>query len=44
MIRCNETEQIQNAINSGREHGMISFQQCQRDLVGQGLMREPSLL
>jgi twitching motility protein PilT len=44
MIRCNEIEQIQNAINSGREHGMISFQQCQRDLVGKGLMRDPSLL
>ncbi len=35
MIRTNEIEQIPNAINSGRDHGMISFQQCQRDLSGQ---------
>jgi twitching motility protein PilT len=44
MIRVNELEQIPNAVNSGREHGMISFQQCQRDLVARGLMRDPSLL
>ncbi len=40
MIRTNEIEQIQNAIHSGREHGMISFQQSQQDLLMKGLMAD----
>jgi len=40
MIRTNELEQLPNAISAGREHGMISFQQCQRDLAAKGLMAE----
>jgi twitching motility protein PilT len=38
MIRSNELEQIQNAINAGREHGMISFAQCVRELMSKGLL------
>jgi len=38
MIRSNEIEQIPNAISSGRDHGMISFVQCHRGLVEQGLI------
>ncbi len=38
MIRSNELEQIHNAINAGREHGMISFAQCGRDLMAKGLL------
>ncbi len=38
MIRSNEIEQIPNAINAGRDHGMISFSKCQRDLIGRGLI------
>jgi twitching motility protein PilT len=38
MIRANEIEQIPNAISSGRSHGMMSFVQCQRELVEKGLM------
>jgi twitching motility protein PilT len=33
MVRANELEQVQNAINSGREHGMISFAQCEREMA-----------
>jgi twitching motility protein PilT len=40
MIRSNEIEQIQNAISSGRDHGMISFIQHQRDLLAKGLIRD----
>jgi twitching motility protein PilT len=38
MIRNNEIEQIPNAINAGRDQGMMSFIQCQRDLVEKGLI------
>ena len=38
MIRANEIEQIPNAISSGRDYGMISFVQCQRELVEKGLL------
>ncbi len=38
MIRSNEIEQLPNAINSGREHGMISFAQCQRELQAKGML------
>jgi twitching motility protein PilT len=38
MIRNNEVEQIPNAINAGRDHGMMSFTQCHRDLVEKGLI------
>jgi twitching motility protein PilT len=38
MIRSNELEQIPNAIGAGREHGMISFAQCGRELMAKGLL------
>jgi twitching motility protein PilT len=38
MIRSNEIEQIPNAINSGKDYGMMSFAQCQRELVEKGLV------
>ncbi len=38
MIRTNQLEQIPNAISAGRDHGMISFTQCQRDMLAQGLV------
>lgn len=41
MIRSNELEQLQNAINSGRDHGMIGFEQCHRDLLARGLLAGP---
>ncbi len=41
MIRSNELEQLQNAINSGRDHGMIAFDQCYRDLQARGLLAGP---
>ncbi len=41
MIRSNEMEQLANAINSGREHGMISFAQCQRELHLKGVLGDP---
>ncbi|HUO07368.1 MAG TPA: PilT/PilU family type 4a pilus ATPase [Phycisphaerae bacterium] len=40
MIRSNEIEQLQNAINSGREHGMMSFGQCHRELLAKGVISE----
>jgi twitching motility protein PilT len=39
LIRTGELEQISNMINAGREHGMISFQQCHRELVARGLLQ-----
>jgi twitching motility protein PilT len=33
MIRANELDQVQNAISSGREHGMVTFAQCERELA-----------
>ena len=38
LIRSGELEQIPNMIAAGREHGMISFAQCQRDLTARGLI------
>ena len=38
LIRAGELEQIPNAISAGRDHGMISFLQCQRDLMTRGLI------
>jgi twitching motility protein PilT len=40
MIRSNEIEQLNNAINSGREHGMISFTQCHREFLEKGAITE----
>ena len=36
LIRAGELEQIPNMIAAGREHGMISFAQCQRELLSRG--------
>jgi twitching motility protein PilT len=44
MIRSNEIEQIPNAINSGRDHGMMSFAQCQRDLLEKGLVADKAVV
>ncbi len=38
LIRAGELEQIPNAISAGRDHGMISFVQCQRELLSKGLI------
>ena len=38
MVRSNELEQLNNAISAGREHGMISFAQCIRELMAKGLV------
>jgi len=38
LIRAGEIEQIPNSISAGREHGMISFQQCARELVARGVL------
>jgi twitching motility protein PilT len=38
MIRANEIEQIPNAIASGRSFGMVSFSQCQRELLEKGMV------
>jgi twitching motility protein PilT len=38
LIRVGEIEQVPNAISAGREHGMISFVQCQRDLMDRGII------
>ncbi|MGN6368703.1 MAG: type IV pilus twitching motility protein PilT [Phycisphaerae bacterium] len=43
MIRGNELEQLPNGINSGREHGMISFAQCYRELQGKGMVGDVRL-
>ena len=43
LIRVNELEQIQNAVSAGRDHGMVSFAQSERDLTTKGLIgRAPS--
>jgi twitching motility protein PilT len=36
LIRSGELEQIPNMIGAGRDHGMISFAQCHRELLAQG--------
>jgi twitching motility protein PilT len=38
LIRVGEIEQIPNAISAGRDHGMISFMQCQHDLMARGII------
>jgi twitching motility protein PilT len=38
LVRAGEIEQIPNAISAGREHGMISFTQCVRELTARGLL------
>ena len=38
LIRVGELEQIPNAISAGRDHGMMSFTQCQRELMARGLI------
>jgi len=38
LIRAGELEQIPNTISAGREHGMISFAQCQAELSERGLV------
>lgn len=38
LIRAGEIEQIPNAISAGRDHGMVSFLQCQRDLMARGMI------
>jgi twitching motility protein PilT len=38
LIRAGELEQIPNMIGAGREHGMISFIQCQREQLARGLI------
>jgi twitching motility protein PilT len=38
LIRVGEIEQIPNAISAGREHGMMSFLQCERELVARGII------
>ena len=38
LVRAGELEQIPNAISAGRDHGMISFLQCQRELAARGLL------
>jgi twitching motility protein PilT len=38
LIRVGEIEQIPNAISAGRDHGMISFLQCERELVARGII------
>jgi len=38
LIRVGELEQIPNAISAGRDYGMISFTQCQRELMTRGIL------
>jgi twitching motility protein PilT len=38
LIRLNEIEQIPNMISAGREHGMVSFAQSQRELAALNLI------
>jgi twitching motility protein PilT len=38
LIRTGEMEQIPNAISAGRDYGMISFTQCQRELMARGIV------
>jgi twitching motility protein PilT len=39
LIRAGELEQLPNAIIAGRDFGMISFAQCQREMVARGIIR-----
>jgi twitching motility protein PilT len=36
LVRTSEYEQIPNMISAGRDHGMITFAQCMRDLAQHG--------
>lgn len=38
LIRAGEMEQIPNMISAGREHGMVTFAQCQREMVARGVI------
>jgi twitching motility protein PilT len=38
LVRVGELEQIPNVVSAGREYGMISFAQCQRDLLARGIL------
>jgi twitching motility protein PilT len=38
LLRTGEMEQIPNAISAGRDYGMISFSQCQRELMARGVL------
>lgn len=38
LIRAGEIEQLPNTISAGREHGMISFAQCTRELTARGVL------
>lgn len=38
LVRAGELEQIPNAISAGRDHGMITFAQCQRELTARGIL------
>ena len=44
LVRAGELEQIPNAISAGRDHGMISFLQCQRELAARGLLGGQNLV
>ncbi len=45
LIRAGEFEQIPNTIGAGREHGMISFSQCHREMVTRGMIvQDPTVL
>src|SRR4051812_6788086 len=41
LVRAAEVEQIPNAISSGREFGMISFDQCLTELTARGVIGGP---
>jgi twitching motility protein PilT len=43
LIRAGEIEQIPNNMVAGREHGMISFAQCHRELAARGLLASEQL-
>jgi len=38
LVRAGELEQVPNAISAGRDFGMISFAQCQRELIQRGIL------
>ena len=38
LVRAGELEQVPNAISAGRDYGMISFAQCQRELTARGIL------
>ncbi len=44
MIRSNELEQIHNQMGGGREHGMLTFAQCTRDLQERGILPAEAVL